>query len=378
MNKDSNISGNESQERMPSVQEQGEIRSALNRMDIEAPDAEQAWKDLSSMLNLGEHENLKEPADLKESDGFEEVSVPVSSDAEPSLRIRISMSTVRKTVISLAAIMLIAFLVVKNVDIHPTSENVSAGEKLTEKSAASAGKKAASAVAIYNKVEKRAVPPTSNSDTALEMLRAETGRGKSRQLVLNDGTTVWLNAESALLYPKQFSGSQRRVQLKGEAYFEVKHNASCPFVVEAASLVATDLGTAFDVKAYPGKSTQLILVSGKVAVQKKGEEAQSVVMKPNQMLTLEAGKMQISSVDTYPLIQWKNGKFYFHHISVLEAMKEIGRWYGVKVVFENKTCLNTQIHFVEERNTPVDEIVERLNEIEGVDIELLNQEITIK
>ena len=197
MNKDSNISGNESQERMPSVQEQGEIRSALNRMDVEDPDAEQAWKDLSSMLNLDEHENLKEPADLKESDGFEEVSVPVSSDAEPSLRIRISMSTVRKTVISLAAIMLIAFLVVKNVDIHPTSENVSAGEKLTEKSAASARKKAASAVAIYNKVEKRAVPPTSNSDTALEMLRAETGRGKSRQLVLNDGTTVWLNAESA-------------------------------------------------------------------------------------------------------------------------------------------------------------------------------------
>lgn len=90
MNKDSNISGNESQERMPSVQEQGEIRSALNRMDVEAPDAEQAWKDLSSMLNLDEHENLKEPADLKESEGFEEVSVPVSSDAEPSQGIRIS------------------------------------------------------------------------------------------------------------------------------------------------------------------------------------------------------------------------------------------------------------------------------------------------
>lgn len=334
------------------IQEEGEIRSALNRMDVEAPDTEMAWKALSEQLNLEE----EKPAPAR----------------------RVSISLVAKSLISMAAAVLLAFLLVKGLgkgnvaDVSPAaSPSAPSASLVSDKVDASADN-----APIYNKVDD-AVSASATSD-GQDLLSTETGRGNCKQLVLSDGTKVWLNAESSLLYPKHFAKNERRVHLSGEAYFEVKHNKKCPFIVETASLVATDLGTAFDVKAYAGKLTQLILVSGKVSVCKRGDEASSVMMKPDDMATLEGGSIKVTEVDTYPLIQWKNGLFYFHHASLLEVMKEIGRWYHVNVVFENKASLNTQVHFVAERKASIDDIVRLLNDIEGVNIVKTNNEMIVR
>lgn len=350
MNKDKDILSGDWLEAETSFSEEGEIRSALNRMTVEAPDTEMAWKALSNKL------------DLKEE--------------KPTPAHRVSIWLVAKAMISVAAALLVVFLLVKNSG-NSSMPDVNAPTPLTHHSIALSRTDSASKDSpIYNKVVvKTGTPATSEN---LDLLTAETGRGGCRQLVLRDGTKVWLNAESSLRYPKHFSKDERRVYLSGEAYFEVKHNRKRPFVVETASLVATDLGTAFDVKAYQGKSTQLILVSGKVAVQRRGEDSAPVVMKPDEMATLEGGTIRISGVDTYPLIQWKNGLFYFHHASLLEVMKEIGRWYHVNVVFENKARLNTQVHFVAERSETIETIVKQLNEIEGVNVEVLKNELTVK
>lgn len=350
MNKDKDILSGDWLEAETSFSEEGEIRSALNRMTVEAPDTEMAWKALSNKL------------DLKEE--------------KPTPAHRVSIWLVAKAMISVAAALLVVFLLVKNSG-NSSMPDVNAPTPLTHHSIALSRTDSASKDSpIYNKVAvKTGTPATSEN---LDLLTAETGRGGCRQLVLRDGTKVWLNAESSLRYPKHFSKDERRVYLSGEAYFEVKHNRKRPFVVETASLVATDLGTAFDVKAYQGKSTQLILVSGKVAVQRRGEDSAPVVMKPDEMATLEGGTIKISGVDTYPLIQWKNGLFYFHHASLLEVMKEIGRWYHVNVVFENKARLNTQVHFVAERSETIETIVKQLNEIEGVNVEVLKNELTVK
>jgi len=352
MNKDIDILNEEWQDADIAIQEEGEIRSALNRMDVEAPDTEMVWKALSSQLNLDE----EKPAPAR----------------------RVSISLVAKSLISMAAAVLLVFLLVKGLgkgnvaDMNPASSPSQPSTSLVSDKVDAAAENAP----IYNKVGDEA--STSASSESQEMLSAETSRGNCKRLVLSDGTKVWLNAESSLLYPKHFSKTERRVHLSGEAYFEVKHNKKCPFIVETASLVATDLGTAFDIKSYVGKATQLILVSGKVAVCKRGDEASSVMMKPDEMATLEGGSIKVSSVDTYPLIQWKNGLFYFHHAPLLEVMKEIGRWYHVNVVFENKACLNTQVHFVEERSIALDDIVSQLNEIEGVNVVKLNNEIIVR
>lgn len=350
MNKDKDILNGDWLEAETSLSEEGEIRSALNRMAVEAPDTEMAWKALSSKL------------DLKEE--------------KPTPAHRVSIWLVAKAMISVAAALLVVFLLVKNSG-NSSMPDVNAPTPLTHHSIALSRTDSASKDSpIYNKVAvKTGTPATSEN---LDLLTAETGRGGCRQLVLRDGTKVWLNAESSLRYPKHFSKDERRVYLLGEAYFEVKHSKKCPFVVETASLVATDLGTAFDVKAYQEKCTQLILVSGKVAVQQRGEDAAPVLMKPDEMATLEGGTIKISDVDTYPLIQWKNGLFYFHHASLLEVMKEIGRWYHVNVVFENKSRLNTQVHFVAERGETIETIVKLLNEIEGVNVEVLKNELTVK
>lgn len=347
MDREIDILDKDWEQEMATIQEEGEIRSALNRMDVEAPDAEMAWKALSEKLNLAEEE-------------------PVQGH-------RVSMSLVLKSIISMAAIVLVAFLLMKGIGGAQVSDgNVSSGTVAQETPVVAKDKP------IYNKV-KTETPVASVSETEdVEMLSLETGRGKSKQVLLSDGTKVWLNAESQLLYPKRFNGNERRVHLTGEAYFEVRHNKKQPFIVETASLVATDLGTSFDVKAYAGRKEQLILVSGKVAVQKRGADEAPVVMQPDQMLTLDAGKMTVSSEDTYPLVQWKNGLFYFHHAALVDVMKEIGRWYHVNVVFENKTSLSTQIHFVAERNAAIDEIIRQLNEIEGVDVVKSNNEISVR
>ena len=365
MDKDHHIFSRECQESMASVREEGEIRSALNRMEVEAPDAELAWKELSGKLQL------EEDKPVPDSCAFSHQGA-----ARPFL---FSMSTLLKAVISAAAIVLLVFLFAKYGGDQDSS--LSSSQPVVAEKSSGAG-------AVHSSPHSSAADLTSQENTQSvrtaqpaaqpQMLAAETGRGTSRKIVLSDGTRVWLNAESTLLYPERFAGKERRVHLTGEAYFEVKHRAECPFVVETASLVATDLGTAFDVNAYAGRSPWLILVSGKVSVQKKGDEAPAILMHPDEMLTLSAGRMKVVSVDAYPLVQWKNGLFYFHHVSLLDVMKEIGRWYGINVVFENKTCLNTQIHFVAERSLPVSEITKRLNEIEGVNIILQDKELTIK
>ena len=350
MNKDKDILNEEWLDAEASIQEEGEIRSALNRMDIEAPDTEMAWKALSGQLNLEQ----EKPAPAR----------------------RVSMSVLLKAAISVAAAVLVAFLLVRGMGKGNMPDADVPGPLAHTATTQSRQDSASEKSPIYNKVGDEASVSASSEDQ--ELLSVETGRGNSRQLVLGDGTKVWLNAESTLLYPKHFSKTERRVHLSGEAYFEVKHSKKCPFIVETSSLIATDLGTAFDVKAYQGKATQLILVSGKVAVCKRGDESSPVLMKPDEMATLEGGNIKVTTVDTYPLIQWKNGLFYFHHAPLLEVMKEIGRWYHVNVVFENKACLNTQVHFVAERSSKLDDIVKQLNEIEGVNVDKANNEIIVK
>lgn len=336
--------------------EQGDIRSALNRMDVGAPDVDLAWKTMSQQLGL---QNESEHLDLKEEKFARHIDV----------------ASFLKIAISIAAAIVIAFAFFFN-DRKDNSSVVAQKsnlETLSETSTtASAIRQGFSHDESDDKLKKGA-----ERVAVEEILTIETGRGEDRHLVLSDGTKVWLNAESSLLYPKHFSGKERKVQLSGEGYFEVKHNAKCPFVVEAANLVATDLGTAFGIQAYMGKTAQVTLVSGSVAVRQKGESS-SFILKPNQMATLSADGFNVTDVDTYPLVQRKSGLFYFHEVALVDVMKELGRWYRVKVVFESKSSLQTQVHFVAERKLSLEEIVRQLNELDGIQVVKLKQELLVK
>lgn len=340
---DNQVDINEQEDILLTHLEESTIRGALNRMDVEALDVDVAWNQLKDKMVLDDVEESKSA---------------------------IQWSMVWKVSISVAAIWVIAFVLVFDGRQDNAGRTLPVMAEQTQSSSSVQGKENEQA----EKMEETLADEKCETE---EMLSVETGKSKSQYLVLSDGTKVWLNAESQLIYPKNFLGKERKVTLLGEAYFEVRHDAKHPFVVETSRMIATDLGTAFDLKAYEGKATQLILISGSVAVQKRGETT-SVVLKPDEMANLNGDKLEVSAIDSYPLVQWKNGLFYFHDTPLIEVMKELGRWYHIKVVFENKACLQTQIHFVAERSEDLKTVVKQLNEIEGVDVVLTQQELSVR
>ncbi len=164
-----------------------------------------------------------------------------------------------------------------------------------------------------------------------------TNRGDQYSLLLPDGTTVILNSDSKITYPKQFSGLTREVTLQGEAYFDVMHNPEKPFIVKTSDLDIRVLGTTFNIKSYSeDKTIQATLVSGKVEVFKK-ESSSKLVLKPSQRATLNKSqnKITLDKVVTKDIISWKSGKLVFKEASLENVLKDIERKYNVS--FEVKS-----------------------------------------
>ena len=205
-----------------------------------------------------------------------------------------------------------------------------------------------------------------------------TPRGKSFLLVLSDGTKVWINAESSLRYPVAFNGKERRVELKGEACFEVAKDEKCPFIVSADGMDTHVLGTKFNVRSYTTEDRHVTLVQGKVQVTNTNSLS-SVVLQPGQDLTYtETGEEKISRVNIATYTAWTEGMFYFEDSSLEEIMSSLGRWYNVNVDFERVELYNIRLNFWANRNAHLDEAVELLNKLEKVRVEYQDGTITIK
>jgi len=160
-----------------------------------------------------------------------------------------------------------------------------------------------------------------------------TDRGRQWQLTLPDGTKVWLNAASSIHYPLAFTGKERVVEVTGEAYFEVAHNAGQPFKVKAGDEVIEDVGTAFNINAYTDEpAQQTTLVEGSVKVNVVGER--QVTLKPGQQVREANGALQVSTADIDRTTAWRRGVFSYHHASVAELMRQLARWYNVEVKYE--------------------------------------------
>lgn len=161
---------------------------------------------------------------------------------------------------------------------------------------------------------------------------ASTPRGGQYQFVLSDGTKVWLNASSSIRFPVVFKGSERRVQITGEAYFEVAHNAAMPFRVEARGQTVEVLGTHFNVNSYDDEaSVKTTLLEGSVKVTAQGGSA---TIKPGEQSDLKDGKLSVAEVDVDDVVAWKNGYFSFKDDDLKAVMRQISRWYNVDVSYD--------------------------------------------
>jgi ferric-dicitrate binding protein FerR (iron transport regulator) len=165
-----------------------------------------------------------------------------------------------------------------------------------------------------------------------------TPRGGKFQITLSDGTKVWLNAASSLRFPVQFVGTERRVELTGEGYFEVAGNKEQPFVVDVSGKQEVIvLGTHFNINSYADElSVNTTLLKGSVNVRSSGAIDGQMLVPGQQLQLFKEGKVRLrSQVDTEETIAWKNDKFDFGESMELKAvMRQIERWYNVDVEYE--------------------------------------------
>lgn len=154
-------------------------------------------------------------------------------------------------------------------------------------------------------------------------------------LVLSDGTHVWLNAGSSLTYPVTFSGNERGVTISGEGYFEVQHDAARPFLVKKGEMQVQVLGTHFNVNAYDDEEElKVTLLEGSVKVKNQSSEAK---IKPGQQARVPGAGSSITvsnNADLAEVMAWKNGIFRFNEASIGQVMRQIEKWYDVEVVYQ--------------------------------------------
>lgn len=200
-----------------------------------------------------------------------------------------------------------------------------------------------------------------------ELHTLSTPSGKDFKLILADGTVVWLNERSRLQYPARFGNGERKVSLRGEAYFQVSRKAGgIPFVVETDRMQVRVLGTEFNLSDHSGTRSHLTLVKGSVEVCGTGG-GDYVRVKPGEDVSLnDDGSFDIHRVDTDIYVYWKEGYFFFDDTPLSEIMQQIGRWYNVDVVFDNPQAMLLRLHYFCKRSDGIESALNQLNLMQKV------------
>ncbi|HMO62457.1 MAG TPA: FecR family protein [Ferruginibacter sp.] len=197
-----------------------------------------------------------------------------------------------------------------------------------------------------------------------------TKNGSKTNLVLPDGTKVWLNAGSRLTYDKNYGNNIRQVQLEGEGFFDVVHNTEKPFIIQTATIDVKVLGTQFNVKCYPAdKTTETSLIRGSVEVNVKSR-GEKFLLRPNEKLIVYNNNSKDSKTNTAETVQdkaeaplvairqlsyqrndneaveaaWVKNQLSFKDESFGEVAKKMERWYNVEFVFINKARESMQVY----------------------------------
>lgn len=188
-------------------------------------------------------------------------------------------------------------------------------------------------------------------------------RGGEYQLVLSDGTKIWMNAESSLRYPVSFSG-KREVTLSGEAYFEVAKDATHPFIIHVENNAIEVLGTKFNVSAYPENNMYTTLAQGSVKVS---NNEGSITLTPNQQAIIQPeGGISVQQVDASLYTSWTTGTFEFKQTRLKDIAAQLSRWYNVNFQFASKELGQKNFAGVIFRNEELSLAIEIIEDVSDV------------
>ena len=212
-----------------------------------------------------------------------------------------------------------------------------------------------------------------------EYNKLTTPIGGEYSLVLSDGTKVFLNADSELKYPVEFSDGKRIVDLKGEAYFEVHKDSLRPFIVRINGAEVTVLGTSFNVNTY-GDDGQIYttLVNGSVRVSSM-KNKQEEILKPGMqsVMNVQSGLLTVRKVDVEPYVAWREGRFVFRAMTLDLIMRQLQRWYDFEVFYQNSELKDYEFRGVIKRDMDLDKVLSVIKATTNVDFEVKGKVITI-
>jgi ferric-dicitrate binding protein FerR (iron transport regulator) len=221
-----------------------------------------------------------------------------------------------------------------------------------------------------------------------------TPKGGEYKIVLPDGSEVWLNAESSITYPTTFNAKERKVQVTGEAYFEVaklvtvKDGKRVPFLVDIKNKKTGGnlgqvqvLGTHFNINAYEDeKAVKTTLLEGKVkfvtTTNVSTENTASAILSPGEQAVVH-GDVQVKKVDVNNVMAWKNGVFHFEKADIQTVMRQLSRWYDVEVEYKRE-IKDDSLFFEVKRNTNLSDVLKVLNLAGGAKFSIEDKKIIVQ
>ncbi|RKD90309.1 FecR family protein [Mangrovibacterium diazotrophicum] len=222
-----------------------------------------------------------------------------------------------------------------------------------------------------------------NSDLTTDYTEIIVPRGQKSEMVMADGTHVWLNSDSRLKYPTNFLRSRdREVQLEGEAYFEVSKFKHEKFRVLMGRATVEVLGTRFNVKAYPDEQQiETSLLSGRVnLLLKDGERSQKIAMLPGEKIdfNLDQNSLKKSGFNESNVVAWKDNHLVFADDSFDEVVRKIERWYNVQIQYDPAEMENEQLTLELDKEESIERLMEIMGKIMHIEYKINNKNITIK
>lgn len=194
--------------------------------------------------------------------------------------------------------------------------------------------------------------------------------GQRVKLTLQDGTNVWLNAQSTLTYPAVFSQKERRVSVEGEAFFEVAKNTEKPFIVSSQGVDMKVLGTKFNVLSYPGeKDIQTSLIEGALQVYFSKQNEKGVVLRPNEQVTIKDGKMKVGFIPHHDYFLWKDGIYSFENEPLIDILRKLQLYYDVKINIKDPSIFKWEYTGKFRQRDGIDEILRMIQRIHKFKIE---------
>ena len=219
-------------------------------------------------------------------------------------------------------------------------------------------------------------PSTSPRTTEVVYNTITTPRGGQYQVTLPDGTKVWLNAESSLRFPTSFAGNERTVELSGEGYFEVTHNAKAIFHVKVNNINVQVLGTHFNINSYGNEPiVRTTLLEGSVKISSGSNTA---ILRPGQQAGLNSNNdiAIINNADVDEAVAWKNGRFKFNSADIKSIMRQASRWYNVEVVYERE--INETFSGSISRNANISQLLKIIEATDKVSFKIDGRKIMVK